>query len=154
MNKTLTTLIAGVMLAGAAAPAAAVEHGQTPAQLCVEDTDGLWFAYQAETAEDWTWIGQRRVESFPNTVHGCASFGPLKTAPALPAADTCDPVEVPVEVVRRVVRVQAVEVPVEVVRTVEVPVEVVRVDTRLVDKLRAKVQRQRQRIAKLKAATR
>jgi hypothetical protein len=124
-----------------AQPAAADDYRP----VCVQDTDGLWFAYVIESQADLDWIGDRRVEPFPNSAVGCAAYGPQKTAPTIPQSD-CEPVVRVVEVV--------VEKPVEVVKYVDRVVETSStqtvVDTHAVEQLQRKVDRQQRVIAKLR----
>ena len=142
--KIISTLVVGIL---AALTFRVPAHADTYQQLCVQNSDGTWFAYVVETPEDEAAIAGLRTEPFPNTAHGCASYGPLasgpvvQTAPAVESA-TCEPI------------VKYVEVPVEVVRYGETSSTQTIVDTERVDELTAKTKRQRATIKRLRAKLR
>jgi hypothetical protein len=90
--KPIAAILASTTLALVALTAAPAAADPDPGtQLCVQNPDGTWFAYLAETPEDWAAIAGLRQEPFPNTVHGCASYGPLyqPPTPAAPAPAEC-----------------------------------------------------------------
>lgn len=102
----LATITASIVLA---TPAHADGGRQ---EVCVEGPTG-WYAFAIETDADREAIAGLRVEPLPNSVAGCAAYGPLAPAPVIPP-----PVDVPdCEPVTRIVTVPGPE---RIVR-VEVP---------------------------------
>lgn len=143
MNRIARIVLAALIGVGILAVPAHADG--TRQEVCVEGPTG-WYAFAIETDEDRAAVAGLRVEPFPNSIAGCAAYGPLAPAPQLPPApEPCTPVEV----------VKVVKVPVEVIRYVDRVIETSSVqtveDTHRVTQLQEQVTRQQALIQKLRA---
>lgn len=145
MNRTLSTIAAGAMLAAStAAPAAAQDDPNKVVQLCVDFQDaGDFTAFLAEDYATWEAVRGHRIAYFVAVppVQGCAALqagdgfvfdGPNPWPAPVTEPPACEPAE-------RVVQVERVVYQ-------DAPATLAKLD-----KLGRKIERQAARIAKLRA---